>query len=173
MELRFVAPDLRRLDELRTEALSAGFMTDERPLRGALGLIDWRLAGRVSRLVQRGVASGARGESVLIPGEGKVAFDKLFLRGLGPRAAFDGEAFDEALGAMFRTMTLAGVRSSTLVLPGRALGLITPEDAIERLLRIAEHHPEHDEVTLVEGPAGQRAMEPVLLRARRAAHAFG
>ena len=79
---------------------------------------------------------------------------------------------DAALGAMLRTMTLAGVRSSTLVLPGRALGLIEAEDAITRLLRIAEHHPEHDEVTLVEDAAGQRAMEPVLLRARRAAHAM-
>ena len=105
----------------------------------------------------------------MIPGESKVSFDKVFLRGVGPASEFDEAIFDEALGAMLRTLTLAGVRSATVVLPGRALGLISAEHAMERFLRVASHHPEHDEVTLVEDSEAQREMEPVLLRARRAA----
>ena len=112
MDIAFVAPDLRRLDKIRHEALAAALFEGEWPLRGALGLLDWRLAGRVSRMIQQGIATGERGESLLIPGESKVAFDKLFLRGAGAAKDFDAQAFDEALEAMLDTLTRAGVRSS-------------------------------------------------------------
>ncbi|MCA9576598.1 MAG: M17 family peptidase N-terminal domain-containing protein [Polyangiales bacterium] len=172
MDISFVPPDLRRLDKIRHEALSAVLFDGEWPLRGALGLLDWRLGGRVSRLIQRGTVGGLRGESLLIPGESKVAFDKLFLRGGGAAGAFDGDAFDVILGEMLHTLTRAGVRSSALVLPGRALGLVTPADAMERFLAVVKTHPEHDEISLVEAPDAQREMEPVLLRARRAASVY-
>ncbi|MCA9536688.1 MAG: hypothetical protein KC593_23560 [Myxococcales bacterium] len=172
MDIAFVAPDLRRLDKIRHEALAAALFEGEWPLRGALGLLDWRLAGRVSRMIQQGIATGERGESLLIPGESKVAFDKLFLRGAGAAKDFDAQAFDEALEAMLDTLTRAGVRSSALVLPGRALGLITPAAAMERFLAVVATHPEHDEISLVEGADAQRAMEPVLLRARRVASVY-
>lgn len=172
MDIAFVAPDLRRLDKLRNEALAAALFEGEWPLRGALGLLDWRLAGRISRVIQSGVAKGVRGESILIPGESKVAFDKLFLQGGGRASEFDGAAFDEALEAMLGTLTRAGVRSATLVLPGRALGLISAAEAMERFLALIGDHPEHDEITLVEEPDAQREMEPVLLRARRAASVY-
>lgn len=59
MEVSFVVPDLRRLDELKSEAIALAFFEDERPLRGAMGLLDWRLCGALSRLILRGRASGA------------------------------------------------------------------------------------------------------------------
>lgn len=172
MEIAFVAPDLRRLDKIRHEALGAALFEGEWPLRGALGLLDWRLAGRVSGLIQDRVVDGRRGESLLIPGESKVAFDKLFLRGAGRAADFDEATFDALLGELLDTLTGAGVRSSALVLPGRALGLIRAADAMERFLAVVAAHPEHDEISLVEGPEAQREMEPVLLRARRAASVY-
>ena len=51
MEIRFAAPNLRQLDTLRCEALAGAFFEDERPLRGALGYIDWRMCGMLSRLL--------------------------------------------------------------------------------------------------------------------------
>jgi hypothetical protein len=172
VDIAFVPPDLRRLDKIRHEALSAVLFEGEWPLRGALGLLDWRLAGRVSGMIQGGLVTGARSESLLIPGESKVAFDKLFLRGAGAAASFDVASFDSVLGDMLDTLTRAGVRSSALVLPGRALGLITAADAMERFLAVVKTHPDHDEISLVEGPEAQREMEPVLLRARRAASVY-
>ena len=55
MEIAFVAPDLRRLDKLRNEALAAALFEGEWPLRGALRLLDWRVAGRISRVIMAGV----------------------------------------------------------------------------------------------------------------------
>src|SRR5262245_20736040 len=89
MELRFVSPELRRLDEAGTEVIACGLFADERPPRGALGLIDWRLAGGIVRLIQKGFITGAEGESVMITVRPKLAFDKALVFGFGPLAAFD------------------------------------------------------------------------------------
>ena len=50
VDLRFVAPDLRRLDEAGSEVVVCGVWKDQRPLTGLACLLDWRLAGRLSRL---------------------------------------------------------------------------------------------------------------------------
>ena len=64
MDVRFVAPDWENLDALRSEAILTPFFSDERPLAGVLGLIDWRMCGFVSRMVVRG---HVRGERVCVP----------------------------------------------------------------------------------------------------------
>lgn len=171
MDVHFVAPELRRLDELKIEALVMPFFSDERPLRGPLGSVDWRLCGRVSRLIERGIVTGKKGETVLVPARPRLPFEKLFLYGLGPRADFDYIANDTALNAMLGTLSRARVRASVLVLPGRAVGLVSPTDAMEAFLRIAENHAELDAVTLVEDVEAQKAMLPIVERERRRARA--
>ena len=171
MDVRFVQPDLRRLDELRSEALSLPFFADERPLRGALGLVDWRLAGEISRLILRGRISGALGERVLVPARPKLPFEKLFLFGVGERAAFDEAVFESAVEGVLDTLGKARVRASVCALPGRALGLVEPERAMEMFLRVSGLDPEQDEITLVEDAEAQKAMVPIVERERRKARA--
>ena len=171
MEVRFVAPDLRRLDALKLEAISIPFFEDERPLVGALGLVDWRLCGTISKLILRGRVTGRAGETVLVPARPRLTFEKLFLFGVGPRQELSESAFDATLGRMLTTLTRARVRASVLVLPGRASGLVPPDRAMERFLAVASAHPEHDEVTLVEDAEAQRAMAPIVERERRRARA--
>ena len=67
MLVRFITPSLRCFDDLKSEAMSVPFFSDERPPRGALGMVDWRLGGRVSSLLGAGRICGNRGETVLIP----------------------------------------------------------------------------------------------------------
>lgn len=171
MDVHFVVPELRRLDELKVESLVVPFFSDERPLRGALGSVDWRLCGRISRLIERGVVTGVRGETVLVPARPRLPFEKLFLFGLGPKASFDFDANDAAVDAMLATLTRARVRASVLVLPGRALGFVTSIVAMEAFLRIAEKHPELDAITIVEDAESQKAMLPIVERERRRARA--
>lgn len=162
MEVHFVPPDLRRLDQLKSEALSVPMFADERPPRGALGLLDWRLCGRVSKLIQRGQLTGARDETVLVPARPRLTFEKLFVYGVGPREEFDVALYDATVERMLTTLTAARVRASVLVLPGRAQSLIGPAEAMERFLAIASRHSEHDDVTLVEDAESQKTMEPVV-----------
>lgn len=171
MDVRFVQPDLRRLDSLKSEALSLPFFADERPLRGALGLVDWRLSGQISRLILRGRISGAAREKVLVPARPKLPFEKLFLFGLGQREAFDETVFEEAVRQLLDTLSRARVRASVCALPGRSLGLLEPERAMELFLRISGPALEQDEITLVEDAEAQKVMGPVVERERRRASA--
>ena len=85
MDLRFITPQQRRLDLAATEVLVAALASDERPPHGVAGLVDCRLAGRVSRLIQSGYATGELDEVLLIPGKPKLPFDKILFFGCGPR----------------------------------------------------------------------------------------
>lgn len=171
MEIRFVTPDLRALDGLRCEALALPIFEDERPLRGAAGLADWRLCGRISRLLVRGRVRGTRGERVLVPVRPRLAFEKLFLFGLGKRAAFDETVFESAMRDVLETLADAKVRTACAALPGRALELVTPERALELFLGAVggsgEHARAQDELFVIEGHDAQRAMSTVLEHARR------
>ncbi len=167
MEVRFVTPDLRRLDELKSEALALGFFEDERPLRLAAGLVDWRLCGQISRLLIRGRATGAVDETLLIPARPRLPFDKLFLFGAGRRADLDDAVVDRVIERMLTTLDRALVRTSVVSLPGRSNDGIAPEHAMRILLGRAAEHPEQDQITLIEPLEAQRAMMPVVERARR------
>jgi hypothetical protein len=171
MDVHFVPPDLRRLDQLKSEALSVPIFSDERPPRGALGLVDWRLCGRISRLIQRGQLTGERGETVLVPARPRLTFEKLFVYGVGRREDFDLELYDATVERMLATLTRARVRASVLVLPGRPHQLLGPVEAMERFLGVANRHSEHDDVTLVEDAESQKTMEPVVESERRRARA--
>ena len=167
MEVRFVAPDLRRLDELNSEALALAFFEDERPLRRAAGLVDWRLCGRISRMLLRGRVTGELGEALLVPGRPRLPFDKLFLFGAGERARFDDAVADAVVERMLSTLDRALVRTSVVALPGRSDDAIAPEHAMAIWLGRAGQHPEQDQVTLIEPLEAQRAMMPVIERERR------
>lgn len=171
MDVRFVAPDLRRLDGVRSEALAVGLFEDERPVRGPLGLVDWRLCGSVSRMLQSGRLHGTRGERLLLPVRPRLAFDKVLIFGLGPRGEFGPGVYDEVVEDMLRTLTGIRVREPAVALPGRSGGQMLPEDAMERFLSIAVGYADQDEVTLVEEADAQRVMSPLVERARRRARA--
>lgn len=167
MDVRFVTPDLRRLDELKSEAIALPFFEDERPLRGALGLVDWRLCGQISRLLVRGRARGTVRDTVLIPTRPRLPFEKLVLFGAGRLEELDDARFANVVDRMLTTLDQARVRASVIALPGRSRGVPRPERAMELFLRLAAAHPEQDSVTLIEEPEAQRAMAPVVERAKR------
>jgi hypothetical protein len=173
LDIHFVLPELRHLDRLKSEAISLPFFSDERPLRGTLGLLDWRMCGRISKLILARRIDGARDEITLVPARPRLTFEKVFLFGLGPREAFDAEVYARTTARMLETLTRARVRASALALPGRALGLIDPVSAMESFLRVAAQHPEHDDVTLLEGLDAQKEMAPIVERERRRARAAG
>jgi hypothetical protein len=167
VDVSFVAPDLRRFDELKSEAIALAFFEDERPLRGALGLIDWRMCGAISRLIVRGRARGALGETVLIPIRSRLPIDKLFLFGAGPSTELDDARFRGLCERMLGVLDRARVRACVLGLPGRSSGRIEPDRAMELFLDRASAHTDYDQILLIEDFEAQRAMTPVVERERR------
>jgi hypothetical protein len=159
MELRFSPPELRKLDELAVELCVCGLWSDERPARGLAGLLDWRLAGRLSELVRSGFVTGERGEALLIPGKPHVSFEKVLVLGLGARAAFDDGAYRAALDRLGTALVGLRVRRAVVELPGRSVDAITPENAVAIALEALGASPDHDLWWLVEPGEAQRRIE--------------
>ncbi|HLV21511.1 MAG TPA: M17 family peptidase N-terminal domain-containing protein [Polyangiaceae bacterium] len=167
MDLRFIQPDLRRLDLSGTEVLVAPLTRDERPPRGLAGLIDWRLAGRVSALLLDGFASGELGEVLLVPGKPKLPFEKLVFFGIGSSSAFGEPVFRAIVEKMLRTLEGLCARTAVVQLPGRHFDAIAPERAADILLECAGGRQEHDVWTLVEPQEAQRAITAHMVQERR------
>ncbi|HTV23785.1 MAG TPA: M17 family peptidase N-terminal domain-containing protein [Polyangiaceae bacterium] len=167
MELRFVGPELAELDRVGAEVLVAALFRDERPPRGVAGLFDWRSAGRLSRLMQEGYATGELGEVLMAPAKPSLPFDKVIFFGAGERDAFDDLVFGALIERILSTMEGLRTRSVVAQLPGRHLDVIAPERAADILLDGAADKPEHDVWTLVEDSAAQRAIGEHLLKKRR------
>jgi hypothetical protein len=72
------------LDTLEVETLALFMLADRRPLRGAAGIIDWRLCGELSRALLSGGLTGKLGERLLMPTHGRVGARRLIVFGAGP-----------------------------------------------------------------------------------------
>lgn len=167
MDLRFITPDLRRLDLVGTEVLVACLSHDERPPHGVAGLVDWRLSGQVSGLLAGGFASGALGEVVLVPGKPKLPFDKIVLFGVGERGEFSERVFRAVTERILRTLEGLRARTAVVELPGRHFDAVPPDRAADILLESVGARAEHDVWTLVEPTEAQRVITQHMIQERR------
>jgi hypothetical protein len=72
-----------KIDAQECEVLVLGFFEDERPLRGSIGWVDWRLNGNLSRCLIEKRLKGTWKESILIPSQGRIVPSLILLIGLG------------------------------------------------------------------------------------------
>ncbi len=172
MDVRFVPPDLRKLDQLDVDAVVLPVHADERPLRGATGLVDWRLSGRLSTLIARGRLRGLEGERVLVSTQARLAFDKVVLIGVGESAALDATVARGAIDAMLDVLDGLRARKAALALPGRTLGRLEAEAAMDVLApRTLDPH-EQDILIVIDASDEHRALARSLEAARRKARAL-
>lgn len=166
MDFRFVAPDLRDLDLATAELLACCVWSDIRPVRGIAGLIDFRFAGKLSRLSRERFLGGKRSEVLVVPGRPKLPFEKILFFGLGPRAEFSDLAYVDAVKHISRALEDLHVVRAVVELPGRADGAVSPERAAELLMPSVTSEA-HDAWWLVEDVDSQRRMSPKLQNDRR------
>jgi len=156
VDLRFVNPDLRSLDAAGTELLACPIFQDQRPMRGVAGLVDWRLAGKLSKLAKRGFLAGELGEVLFVPGRPHTGFEKILVFGLGARSSFGEGAFRGVISHLMRALAGLRVRRAVVELPGRADGILEAERACELVLDCVGDSEAHDAWWLVEPPDAQR-----------------
>jgi hypothetical protein len=128
--------------------------------------VDYRLAGRLSRLIRNGFAAGEPGEVLLVPGKPRLPFDKILLFGLGAPERFDEGTFRATVERILSTLEGLRARTALVELPGRHFGGIAPERATELLLESVGGRREHDLWTLVEPAEAQRAISQHLVQRR-------
>ena len=164
MALSVLPLDLARWDESARDCLVLPVFRDDRPLRGAAGLADWRLCGRLSRLIKANRATADAGETMLLPPGRRLRFKRVMWFGLGDTKGYNEDRFRKDLAWILGVVTRAGVADWSLQLPGRASGLIGARRAIEIILedQLLADQP----ITLLEDPAGQKDMAELLRQSR-------
>ncbi len=70
--------------------------SDELPLQGLAGVLDWRMGGRISTMVREGICTGNQGEQVLTLSQTTATLCRIVLLGLGLRAEFTRERGEQA-----------------------------------------------------------------------------
>ncbi|CAN5752484.1 hypothetical protein BH11MYX3_BH11MYX3_47110 [soil metagenome] len=164
MPLSVLPLDLARWDETARDCLVLPVFKDDRPLRGAAGLADWRMCGRLSRLLKSSNVSGEQGESMLLPPGRRLRFGRLLWFGVGDAKGYSDARFTKDLAWILSVVGKAGIKDWTLQAPGRASGVIGARRAVELMLANDEFVAQT--VTLLEDPAGQKDIAE-LLRGQR------
>ncbi len=165
----FVSSAPQSLDELQTEIIVLPFFSDERPLRGAAGLIDWRLCGALTRKLMAGYLDGSFGEKALVTGPPKLRSEGLLLVGLGESTAFDTRVAHEACALIAEALTEAKVSTAALVLPGRSLALLPALQAMQLWLEASPRDGDLEEVCIIERAEEHRALDSLFDGLRRQA----
>lgn len=167
MDLRFVNPEMRQLDLITTEIIVVPIAEDERPATGAAGLLDYRLGGRISKLLEEQAVDGALGQVHLVPGRPKSTFDRVLLLGEGRSTELNLHVYTRIIEQLLRGLEHLGARRAVVELPGRRNGKIPADQAVEILLELTKDNPWFDTWTLIEPPSAQRVMAQLLRRDQR------
>ncbi len=151
-QIDFILPTLRALDDTVGDLLIVSAFADERPLTGLTGLVDWRLAGALSRLRMNGFSSGSLGERILYPGGRRLSHPKVMLMGLGHRTDHRADrAFAVARSAIEAAVSLGAERITTAffglpVLPSplertslKLTEILCRPETIQRVALVADH----------------------------------
>ena len=164
MALSVLPLDLSRWDESARDCLVLPVFKDDRPLRGAAGLADWRLCGRLSRLLKSSRATAEAGETMMLPPGRRLRFKRVMWFGLGDAKGYSDDRFRKDLTWIRGIVKDAGAADWALQAPGRASGLIGARRAVELMLE--DEKLVADTVTLLEDPSGQKDIAE-LLRSQR------
>lgn len=84
------------IDKVSSRNLAVGLFSDEKPPRGASGLLDWRLNGFLSREMIRGRITGEFQETCVIFRPPKIQAEAILFYGLGDSQAQSLQRFAEA-----------------------------------------------------------------------------
>ena len=134
MELSVLPLDLARWDQAPGGDLFAvPICSDVRPLRGAAGLLDWRLNGQLSSCLREHRFHGSSGEKLLLPTR-RVPWSAVLAVGIGDSSALDDDAVRSAVSIILATARGLGQRRLALALPGRELG--RPPAELDRIVAL-------------------------------------
>lgn len=157
--------DLAGLDALDTDALALGLHSAIKQPQGVAGFVDWRLSGRIARLLMKKKFTGAIGETMLLSIHKRIRAERIFLFGLGePRELSEMEI---AVNALKMVHVLADARAERVALAG-------PPAFLSHWLEIAKNarHPFEEVVLLDPDHSIQANMKLLAEAARRGGFTF-
>jgi len=167
-QVAVIPNDLARWDHARPgDLLFVPIWSDLRPLRGAAGLLDWRMCGRLSSWLMGGELTGADGEQMLFPSGNRLVWRLVLAAGAGARADLSENGVRLLLRRMLKTLRGLKVGKIALALPDGDAGAAGP--SVRRALDLALAEIEAQpgalaELTVIVPPAAQKELTDVLRR---------
>jgi leucyl aminopeptidase len=123
---------------------------DVRPLRGATGLLDWRLNGKLSNWLKSGRLDGSPGETMLFQTD-RLVWERVLTVGIGERAAFGESELRASLSTALEVLRSISARAAAMALPGRDTDRISPDQAVRALLSELDRHENPHEASTLQG----------------------
>jgi hypothetical protein len=163
----FLPLDLHRWDQgPGGDALVVPIWSDVRPLRGAAGLLDWRLCGRLSQMIRDGRLSGTPGEKLLHM-TGRLPWKRVLFLGIGESAEFTPTTFVTAVEGALEALRGLGALSMAIALPGRDIDMVDAERAVRDFLDLLARHENgagnaFDKLTVIDSASPAKAMGDAL-----------
>jgi hypothetical protein len=123
------------IDKVDTEAIVLLFFNDEKPLKGAAGLIDWRMNGTISDLIFKDKINGREGESILIVPKKRIRGKKILMIGLGDSSTFSGNSLEKTAGNAISQLAKIGVKKFHLAIPPKQFTSLSTPDAARFVIK--------------------------------------
>ena len=104
-------------DRLPGEALAVVCFEDQRPLAGPVAVVDWRLDGKLTRMLLAGELSGRTGERLVVQTNHKFTAPWLLLAGCGQYRTLDRSRYVLLVERLLKVAAQAGIAELALCLP--------------------------------------------------------
>ncbi len=138
------------VDEVKTRLALLTTFEDIRPLKGRAGLVDWRLNGRLSKLIRNSKFQGNRGEALLMPSRGRLDADEILVLGVGARSAVGDPEIPPLLGEIVEKILRKGSPSFSLSLSDLIPGMFEWRNAVRLFVSMISGQEGELSVTLIE-----------------------
>jgi len=105
------------IDKAETGAIVLLLFKDEKPLKGACGLADWRMNGGISSFIMNGAICGESDELVLIDPGGRIKSEKILLVGMGKSSCFREDHLSRAARDATVQLVKIGIKKFVIAVP--------------------------------------------------------
>lgn len=92
----------KSIDKIQADLLVLLQFADEMPFHGYVGMLDWRINGRLSRFTMEKKFKANAREALLMPSEGRLKAKHVIVLGLGARDAFEPAFVGQVLDHMLK-----------------------------------------------------------------------
>ncbi len=141
-KLSLVQASLHVLDSLDVDVLLLGISSENIPLKGLCGWCDWRLNGRLSRLLGDETFSCEKDETMLMDSNRRIKSLRLILFGMGESGFLDSKSFRQAVRRMLVVAKMAGFNKVAMEPPGLVTGSVPVAEAIRVSVEVVRKaHP--------------------------------
>lgn len=121
-----------------------------RPLKGSVGMIDWRLNGGLSQLIYASRFKGQRGEALLMPTRGRLESQELMLLGMGDSEKITELTIPQILHLMVEKLLLKKCYSFCLSLSDLTPGMFEWRNTVRLFISMLSGRSEEMFITLIE-----------------------